>query len=101
MNTITVESQNFTPSKIVCIGLNYLEHIQWPGNKTQNDDYELMMYKPKQILQEITRFMSLNDSDLIMTGTPKAVGVVNAGDRFRGLIKSNDEVLVGQGWIAQ
>jgi 2-keto-4-pentenoate hydratase/2-oxohepta-3-ene-1,7-dioic acid hydratase in catechol pathway len=204
MNIITVESQNFTPSKIVCIGRNYLEHIQELGNETpdsmvifvkpnssisaelratmeeplhyeseisfmvkdgalyavgfgldltrrelqsrlkskglpwerakafdgaacfsefvimgnndieslsvvleindmeiQNGGYELMMYKPQQILQEIMSFMSLNDGDIIMTGTPKGVGVVNAGDRFRGMIKSGDDVLVEQDWVAQ
>jgi len=75
--------------------------IEINDKETQNDGYELMMHKPQQILQEITRFMSLNDGDIVMTGTPEAVGVVNPGDRFRGLIKSNDEVLIGQGWIAQ
>ena len=60
-----------------------------------------MMYKPQQILQEISSFMSLSDGDIIMTGTPKGVGVVNPGDRFRGMIKSNGEVLVDHRWTAQ
>jgi len=60
-----------------------------------------MMYKPQQILQEVMRFISLNDGDIIMTGTPEGVGVVNVGDRFRGMIKSSDEVLVRKDWVAQ
>ncbi len=204
MNTVTVDSKPMTPSKIVCVGRNYLEHIQELGNETpdsmvifvkpnssisaqlratmeeplhyeneisfmvkdgalyavgfgldltrrelqsrlkskglpwerakafdgaacfsefvimgntdieslsvvleindmeiQNGGYDLMMYTPRQILQEIMSFMSLNDGDIIMTGTPKGVGVVNAGDRFRGMIKSGDDVLVEQDWVAQ
>jgi len=38
-----------------------------------------MMYKPDQILAVILRFMSLQDGDIIMTGTPKGVGQVAAG----------------------
>ena len=44
MNTITVESQSFTPSKIVCIGRNYLEHIQGLGNETP--DSMVIFVKP-------------------------------------------------------
>ena len=67
----------------------------------QNGGYELMMYKPQQILQEVMRFISLNDGDIIMIGTPEGLGVVNVGGRFRSMIKSSDEVLVRKDWVAQ
>ena len=204
MKTILLESEKIAPSKIVCIGRNYLEHIQELGNETPDDmvifnkpnssisetllaardeplhyegeicfmvranqlhalgfgldltqrelqsklkgkglpwerakafdgaacfsnfvtlgdtdlaslslqleindelrqdgGYPLMMHKPAQILQGIQRFMSLEDGDIIMTGTPKGVGQVQQGDRFEGRILAGDQVLVSQEWLAQ
>ena len=204
MNSLRLESASFTPSKIVCIGRNYLEHIRELGNETpdamvifnkpnssisatlqstqgeplhyegeicfmmragklhavgfgldltrrelqsglkakglpwerakafdgaacfsdfipldgieieslslqleingelrQDGGYELMMHKPEQILLEIQQFMTLEDDDIIMTGTPKGVGQVSPGDRFIGRIKTGDEVLVSQEWLAE
>jgi len=204
MNTIRLESEHIAPSKIVCIGRNYLEHIRELGNETPDDmvifnkpnssisnrllaardeplhyegeicfmvqdgslsavgfgldltqrelqsklkakglpwerakafdgaacfsdfvalgdtpldslslqleingelrqqgGYELMMYKPEQILSGIARFMSLDDGDIIMTGTPKGVGQVQPGDRFIGRVLSGEQVLVSGEWTAE
>ena len=204
MNTIQIESEQITPSKIVCIGRNYLEHIQELGNETPDDmvifnkpnssisetlhaardealhyegeicfmvrdnqlygvgfgldltqrelqsrlkgkglpwerakafdgaacfsdftrlgdtdlaslalqleingelrqhgGYGLMMYKPAQILAGIQRFMSLEDGDIIMTGTPKGVGQVQPGDRFVGSVRAGEQVLVSKEWLAR
>jgi len=204
MNTIRLESEHIAPSKIVCIGRNYLEHIRELGNETPDDmvifnkpnssissrllaardeplhyegeicfmvqdgslsavgfgldltqrelqsklkakglpwerakafdgaacfsdfvalgdtpldslslqleingelrqqgGYELMMYKPEQILSGIARFMSLDDGDIIMTGTPKGVGQVQPGDRFIGRVLSGEKVLVSGEWTAE
>ncbi len=204
MKTIRLESEQIAPSKIVCIGRNYLEHIQELGNETPDDmvifnkpnsslsetlyaardetlhyegeicfmvrenrlygvgfgldltrrelqsklkgkglpwerakafdgaacfsdfvplgntdlaslslrleingelrqhgGYPLMMYKPAQILASIRHFMSLEDGDSIMTGTPKGVGQVQPGDRFVGSIRAGDRIMVTHEWLAQ
>ena len=67
----------------------------------QQGGYELMMYKPEQILSGISRFMSLDDGDIIMTGTPRGVGQVQPGEHFIGRILSGDRVLVSQEWLAE
>jgi len=61
--------------------------------------YELMMYKPHTMLTEIESFMSLEDNDIIMSGTPKGVGTYAVGDRFLGQIFSGDELLVEGAWV--
>jgi 2-keto-4-pentenoate hydratase/2-oxohepta-3-ene-1,7-dioic acid hydratase in catechol pathway len=71
------------------------------GELRQEGGYELMMYKPDQILSGISRFMSLDDGDIIMTGTPKGVGQVQPGDRFVGRILSGDNTLVSCEWQAE
>lgn len=71
------------------------------GEQHQDGGYDLMMHKPAQILAGIQEFMSLEDGDIIMTGTPKGVGQVQAGDKFVGRVLSNDRILVSQEWIAE
>lgn len=61
-------------------------------------NYELMIYKPSKILQEIDSFMSLEDGDIIMSGTPKGVGNYKVGDIFVGKIFCGDELLVESSW---
>ena len=203
MNSIKLDSESFIPSKIVCIGRNYLEHIRELGNETpeqmvifnkpnsaispnlratsgeplhyegeicfmvrnnqfhalgfgldltrrelqstlkakglpweraksfngaacfsdfvslgdtpleslsleldingelrQQGGYDLMMHKPQQILAEIQEFMDLEDGDIIMTGTPKGVGQVQAGDRFSGRVLADDRILISHEWVA-
>lgn len=66
----------------------------------QQGSVQLMMYKPEQILAEIQSFMTLEDGDIIMTGTPKGVGIINKGDVFLGkLFVDNIEILSKQ-WQA-
>jgi len=60
-----------------------------------------MIYKPLAILQEIQSFMTLVDGDIVMTGTPKGVGVINAGDSFTGSISNNGENILSTTWVAQ
>ena len=61
---------------------------------TQFAKYELMIYKPDEILKEINSFMSFEDGDIIMSGTPKGVGGYKKGDRFEGKIYLGGEVVV-------
>lgn len=63
--------------------------------------YPLMIFKPEFLLQEISRFFTLEDGDIIMTGTPKGVGAFRQGDQFKGSIFSGDTLLVSQEWTAQ
>lgn len=64
-------------------------------------NYDLMIYKPQPMLEEIKSFMSLEDGDIIMSGTPKGVATYNRGDRFLGHVYSDDRLLVEKEWMAQ
>jgi len=61
--------------------------------------YDLMIYKPAQMLEEIQTFMTLEDGDIIMSGTPKGVGTYNIGDIFIGKIYCKNELIVESKWI--
>lgn len=68
---------------------------------TQEATYELMIYKPLEMLEEIKTFMSLEDGDIIMSGTPKGVNTYCIGDEFVGRIYSEDELLLESQWIVK
>jgi 2-keto-4-pentenoate hydratase/2-oxohepta-3-ene-1,7-dioic acid hydratase in catechol pathway len=52
------------------------------GSLVQHATYDLMIYKPDKILSEIQTFMSLEDGDVIMSGTPKGVSTYERDDVF-------------------
>jgi 2-keto-4-pentenoate hydratase/2-oxohepta-3-ene-1,7-dioic acid hydratase in catechol pathway len=52
------------------------------GALTQLGHQQWMMYQPDEIFSAISQFMSLNDGDIVMTGTPKGVGEVMANSHF-------------------
>ncbi|WP_024954529.1 fumarylacetoacetate hydrolase family protein [Sulfurospirillum arcachonense] len=60
-----------------------------------------MLYKPKEMIQEIISFSTLEDGDIVMSGTPKGVGIVNSGDKFLGQIFFENTLLVEKKWIAK
>ncbi|SFZ98305.1 2-keto-4-pentenoate hydratase [hydrothermal vent metagenome] len=64
-------------------------------------NYDLMMYKPDVMIKEIATFMSFEDNDIVMSGTPKGVATYALGDVFVGRIYTNDTLLLEKKWIAQ
>ncbi|MFT7879089.1 MAG: fumarylacetoacetate hydrolase family protein [Sulfurimonas sp.] len=70
-------------------------------NLIQFADYDLMIYKPLEMLAEIDRFMSLEDGDIVMSGTPKGVGNYKKGDRFTGRVYEGRKLLVESSWAVQ
>jgi len=68
---------------------------------TQSGTVELVMNPPARMLGEVRSFLSLEDGDLLMTGTPEGVGPVNAGDRYHGKIFENDRLIVEGVWVVK
>jgi len=48
----------------------------------QKEKLNLMLFKPAEIVRYISSLMTLEEGDLIFTGTPKGVGKVEKGDRL-------------------
>ncbi len=64
------------------------------GTLAQHATYDLMIYKPQEIVDEILSFISLEDGDIIMSGTPKGVATYKKGDVFEAKISSADQLLI-------
>ena len=71
------------------------------GELRQTGGVGLMMYKPEAILRELVTFTTLEDGDIIMTGTPAGVGQIRTGQRFEGQVLLGSKPLVGATWVAQ
>ena len=71
------------------------------GSLVQYGGCDLMINKPDQILNEIKNFISFEDGDLIMSGTPKGVGPINSGDKFIGKIFEKEKLIVENSWTAE
>lgn len=71
------------------------------GVRIQSGHVSQMLYPPRVILQELSSYTSLETSDVIMTGTPKGVGIVCSGDKFTGRIKSDGRTIVEAEWLAE
>ncbi|WP_028950775.1 fumarylacetoacetate hydrolase family protein [Sulfurihydrogenibium subterraneum] len=71
------------------------------GDLVQFGSIDLMINKPDDILSEIKKYFSLEDYDIVMTGTPKGVGDFEVGDEFIGQILKYGKVLVEERWIVE
>ncbi len=68
---------------------------------TQEATYDLMIYKPLKMIEEIQSFMSIEDGDIIMSGTPKGVNSYHPGDEFTGRIYSHKTLILEYRWRAK
>ena len=50
------------------------------GQTKQEDNTNLMLFQIQRQLQDISRVMTLEKGDILLTGTPKGVGPVGTGD---------------------
>ena len=60
----------------------------------QKGGVDLMITKPKEIIDELLSFSSFEDGDILMSGTPKGVGEFKVGDIFIGRVLYKEKVLV-------
>ncbi|XQW86543.1 fumarylacetoacetate hydrolase family protein [Thalassotalea piscium] len=67
----------------------------------QQGNISLMMYKPLDILKALQTFMTLENGDIVMTGTPKGVGEIVKNTVFKGRILANNKELCASSWIAK
>jgi 2-keto-4-pentenoate hydratase/2-oxohepta-3-ene-1,7-dioic acid hydratase in catechol pathway len=64
------------------------------GELAQYATYDLMIYKPDEIVREISSFMTLEDGDIIMSGTPKGVSTYARGDHFAAQLLLEESIVL-------
>jgi 2-keto-4-pentenoate hydratase/2-oxohepta-3-ene-1,7-dioic acid hydratase in catechol pathway len=78
--------------------LSFTLHVD--GILRQHGDIGLMINKPEAIYREISEFMTLNDGDIVMTGTPKGVGAIDSAEVFTLQMQYEDRVAIECRWQA-
>ena len=58
------------------------------GQIRQKEKLNKMLFKPAEIVEYISSLMTLEEGDLVYTGTPAGVGKVEVGDRLLGEIQN-------------
>lgn len=63
------------------------------GDVKQQDRSDLMIFPIHKILSYMSNIMTLEKGDLILTGTPKGVGPIVAGDKIEATLSVGGEVI--------
>lgn len=71
------------------------------GVLTQHASYDLMIYKPQNIVSEIASFMTFEDGDIIMSGTPKGVANYARNDLFLAVIYLDGKIILNEEFIVK
>ncbi|ENM5840754.1 fumarylacetoacetate hydrolase family protein [Vibrio mimicus] len=69
--------------------------------RVQKGHVKQMLYSPQTVLQELKSYLTLEDGDVVMTGTPQGVGEVHQGDIFVGRLKCGEHTLIEVEWLAE
>jgi len=74
-------------SKSEFADLNNLDFsLQVNDKQVQKGNTSLMLFNFSKIISELSKYFTLNQGDLIFTGTPEGVAAVKAGDRLQAFI---------------
>jgi 2-keto-4-pentenoate hydratase/2-oxohepta-3-ene-1,7-dioic acid hydratase in catechol pathway len=65
----------------------------------QKGDVSMMIYKPIEIIENLSTFSSFEDGDILMSGTPKGVGAFKIGDVFIGKILYDGNIIIEEKFI--
>jgi len=84
-DTSTVLGEFIPASKIQ--NSNSLDLRLWVNDELkQNDNTSNMIFSVEEIVEYLSYYFTLEEGDLVFTGTPKGVGEVKVGDRLRAEI---------------
>lgn len=68
-------------------------YLQVNGKDRQRDSTDLMLFQIPRMLSDISKVMTLEEDDVVITGTPKGVGQVKGGDVMSaGLVVDGKEI---------
>lgn len=77
---------------------NLTIELEINGVIVQQGGVSFMINSPSELLDEVVSFMSFENGDILMTGTPSGVGIVNKADVFIGRVFNGDQLLVSREW---
>ncbi len=83
-NFVSVKDYKLTLNETIKLSVNNIEK--------QNSKLNMMLFKPAEIISYISKTMTLEEGDLIFTGTPSGVNRVVKGDNIKASIENLTEL---------
>lgn len=71
------------------------------GKLLQQGHTGLMLFSPERLVEEVQGFITLEDGDILMTGTPAGVGALSAGGHYHAELLQGERVLTSVSWQAR
>ncbi|KAJ1991820.1 hypothetical protein GGI26_003714 [Coemansia sp. RSA 1358] len=71
----------FIPASTISDPHNVRIWIEVAGQLKQNGATDAMIFRIPQLIEHVSQIMTLEEGDLLLTGTPKGVGPIESGDR--------------------
>lgn len=84
---------SFIPKERIPDPYNVALELSINGEIKQSDKTDLMIFPIHKILSHMSCMMTLQKGDVILTGTPKGVGVVNPGDKVHASLSVGGETI--------
>lgn len=85
-DTFTPLSEPISPAAIGGDPHNVELALSVNGQLRQRDSTALMVFRIPRLLSEISKVMTLERGDVVLTGTPKGVGGVEVGNTMRAVL---------------
>ncbi len=70
------------------------------GEQRQSGSVQQMLFSPSDLLQYIGEFSTLQDNDILMTGTPEGVGELVSGSEYEVSLYAEGDCLLSHCWKA-
>lgn len=84
---------NYVPKEKISDPYNVQLELSVNGEIRQSDKTNLMLFPIHKILSHMSSIMTLEKGDLILTGTPKGVGVVKPGDKVEASLTVDGQTI--------
>lgn len=84
---------NYIPKEKIPDPYNVQLQLSVNGEIKQSDKTDLMLFPIHRILSHMSAMMTLQKGDIILTGTPKGVGVVKPGDKVHASLSVDGKVI--------
>ena len=112
-NNLIINSQPWERSKAFDKSAVFTDFVDFSGNinnlsfnlmingkLVQSSNASSMIHTPNELLEFITKEITLCDGDILMTGTPSGIGNFSTGDHFTCQIFDEDRPLISHNFIA-
>ncbi len=73
-----------------------VDHFQINNQIKQNGNTSDMLFRIPRLIEHVSSIMTLEEGDLLLTGTPAGVGPIQAGDEISASLRTDEGVILAE-----